>query len=82
MAVLRRLPRHPHIISLLDAFRDQASPNLLLLVLEFADAGDLAQFLLDAKTPTVIAVAGRVVHVTGSKLSSSSPRYCLPSLRS
>jgi serine/threonine protein kinase len=45
-AVLRRLPRHPHIISLLDAFRDENSPNLLLLVLEFADAGDLAGFVL------------------------------------
>lgn len=44
--MLRRLPRHSHIISLLDAFRDENSPNLLLLVLEFADAGDLAGFLL------------------------------------
>lgn len=39
--VLRRLPRHPRIITFQEAFLDAADPNLLLIVLEFANAGDL-----------------------------------------
>ncbi|KAJ0399766.1 hypothetical protein P43SY_010553 [Pythium insidiosum] len=47
--LLRSLPRHPHIVTLLDAFWDQETAGLradrLVLVLEYADAGDVAELV-------------------------------------
>lgn len=53
-------------MSLLDAFYDSDNPNLLLLALEFADAGDLAQFVSDSQDSII---SGRIRRSEHQKLA-------------